>query len=231
MSCTAGGAPLPPPVVEFLVPVGDWHHVSSEQMYAGDAALCENGAVGAAPKPANYTTGCAVDGTDLLPQTYVSSLFGGRGRYDGRPFPLARYVVATGSTNRFRLVNAGFWFPLEISVDGHRLRIVASDAGELEPIDVDSFFVFLGERIEFELVANHSASGRYWMRARPQCVDDEARAVLVYDWAVNDQSDPVTEPRPCSANSPCTIFNCPYGRYPDGSNRTCISMGEAKYVM
>jgi FtsP/CotA-like multicopper oxidase with cupredoxin domain len=221
---------LPP--TDFLVTIGDWYHQETTVIYSKNKNICGNGGVGASLKPANYSAGCAVDGTDLHPSLYQSALFGGRGRWDDQKFPLSQYVVTQGSTRRFRVVHSGFWFPLEVSVDGHRLRIVALDGGPIDPIVVDSFFIYVGERVDFEVDANQSP-GRYWMRARPTCIDHEARAVLVYDSvaASNPDTDPVTTPSQCTAASPCKVFNCHFGRYPDGSNRTCITMNDARSTL
>jgi FtsP/CotA-like multicopper oxidase with cupredoxin domain len=209
---------------DYLVTINDFYHKEVSVMYSTNTHVCGNGAVGASLKPANYTGGCAVDGTNLVPSIYVSALFGARGRWQGQPFPLAQYTVAAGTTRRFRIVHSGFWFPLEVSVDGHRLRIVASDSGPIQPIEVDAFDIMPGERIDFELDANQSP-GRYWMRARPTCISDEVRAILVYD-SVSTTADPTTTPSPCTVDSPCTVFNCPVPRYPNGSTRKCVTLND-----
>jgi FtsP/CotA-like multicopper oxidase with cupredoxin domain len=65
----------------------------------------------------------------------------------GRDFwtPRAEFRVKSNARYRFRLINAGFLYcPLEFSIDGHNLTVIASDGKSLEPLEVESLIVYAG---------------------------------------------------------------------------------------
>ena len=74
--------PPSPGSEDFHVTVNDWYNRETTEMYANNSKLCMNGAVGASTKTPGRGQGCAADGTDILPESFVSALFGGRGRYN-----------------------------------------------------------------------------------------------------------------------------------------------------
>jgi len=158
-----------PTIPYFPVFVQDYYHVSSETFELGIVDLCSNGAIGAPYRtPGVVTPDCSMEGAELDPGLYQSSLFGGRNRWQNQPFPLVQYVVKTGNRYRFRMINSGNAFPFQIQIDGHPLTIVASDGTDIEPIVVDSLYIFIAETIDFEIAANQTP-GRYWIRADTQC--------------------------------------------------------------
>ena len=74
------------------------------------------------------------------------------------------FNVTSGKRYRFRMFsNAIVICPLKISVDSHKLTIIASDGGSLEPYETDAFVIHGGERFDFVLDANQDI-GNYWMR-------------------------------------------------------------------
>jgi len=54
----------------------------------------------------------------------------------------------------------------------------------------------------------------------------EVKAILSYD--NDDQTDPTSSERPCVAEKPCRIFNCPFAVYTPAHNRTCLSLADAR---
>jgi L-ascorbate oxidase len=59
--------------------------------------------------------------------------------------PRAEFRVKSGNRYRFRIVNAGFLYcPLEFSIDGHNLTVIASDGKSLEPLEVESLIIYAG---------------------------------------------------------------------------------------
>lgn len=221
--------PFIPTVPYFPIFVNDWSHVTSEELELGIVDLCENGAVGAPYRIPGIQPGgdCSFEGAEVDPTIYQSSLLGGRNRWQNQQVPLAEYVVKAGRRYRFRMVHSGHAFPFEVRIDGHRLNIVATDGSDIQPIQVDSFFILEAERVDFEIVADQSP-GRYWMRAETQCPGAYANAIIAYDGIQNRLDDPNSLPMTCTAQSPCVVFNCPFGSYPEGSNRTCIPMAAAR---
>lgn len=81
-----------------------------------------------------------------------------------------------GELYRFRFIASGAVFPLEVSVDGHKLRVVSTDGLELrDPQVVDSVILVPGERYDFELNATEAVAN-YWIRAKTL----EVRCVRLY---------------------------------------------------
>ena len=76
-----------------------------------------------------------------------------------------RIFFSPGETYRFRVINAGGVYPFRISVDGHVLKVVASDGMEIEPVMATHLVVTVGERYDFEIVADQPVEN-YWVRAQ-----------------------------------------------------------------
>ena len=87
-------------------------------------------------------------------------------RQDYSELPRAEFIVAKGRRYRFRVINAGSQFcPLQVSIDKHLLTIIALDGNPVEPFQVASFFVLIGERVDFVLNANAPADS-YWIKVK-----------------------------------------------------------------
>ncbi len=87
---------------------------------------------------------------------------------DGNTAYTAREVfkVTAGFRYRFRFIsNAITNCALRISVDSHRITLIASDGASLEPYETDMFIIFGGERFDFVLNADQDI-GNYWMRVK-----------------------------------------------------------------
>jgi len=121
------------------------------------------------------------------------------------------------------------------------MTLIALDGYDIQPLSVDSFIVFPGESVDFLLVPDQDTvqSGRYWLRARtlgakvgrdgelqPWNVTHEVKAVLAYDSETG--IDSTSSERPCTAEKPCRIFNCPFASYPEEFNRTCVALTDAR---
>ena len=222
----------PPVIPYFPIAINDWNHVTSEELELTIDDLCENGAISPPTKAldSSSATDCTFEGAELEPYNYVSSLFDGRNRWENQSFPLKEYIVEPGQRYRVRMVNTGHVFPFQVQIDQHPLTIVGSEGGEIQPIPVDSFFIFVGESIDFEFVANQ-APGRYWFRADTQCTGSYAYGIIVYKGFENTKTDPTSVPKSCTNSSPCTVYNCPFERYPPGYNRTCIPIDAGKSTL
>ncbi|KAJ8708350.1 hypothetical protein PYW07_010475 [Mythimna separata] len=78
----------------------------------------------------------------------------------------ARFNVEQGYKYRFRVINAEFLnCPIELSVDGHNITVIASDGYDLQPITTTSLVTYAGERYDFILEANNEIDN-YWIRYR-----------------------------------------------------------------
>ena len=131
-----------PQIPNLPLMVSDWFHTEAHEYTLTDLET-------------------SVDGP-LLPPS--SALINGRGRWKNKA-PLTIFHVEAGLQYRIRSVNSGADHPYQISVDQHKLEIVALDGQEIEPIVVDIFFLAPGERVDFIIKADQRV-GRYWLRAR-----------------------------------------------------------------
>ncbi|RUS76214.1 hypothetical protein EGW08_016021, partial [Elysia chlorotica] len=100
--------------------------------------------------------------------------------------------VSRGSRYRFRVASNGIMnCPLKVSVDGHEIDIIASDGYDVEPLRVQFFNIFAGERFDFILTANQSI-GNYLLRVQGEndCGalfnDAHQTAILHYENATFD---------------------------------------------
>nr|CAD7431404.1 unnamed protein product [Timema monikensis] len=80
--------------------------------------------------------------------------------------PREVFTVAQGKRYRFRVVyNSAPDCPVQMSIDDHRLLVVATDSAAVEPIEVDSVILNAGERYDIVVTANQTV-GNYWIRFR-----------------------------------------------------------------
>ncbi|XP_070174008.1 uncharacterized protein [Littorina saxatilis] len=103
--------------------------------------------------------------------------------------PHAEFTVKPGNRYRFRVISAAqLNCPIQVSVDNHTLMVIASDGSNFDPIVVDSFNIFAGERYDFVLIThNFSQPINHWIRVRglADCSNKKAHqvAVLRYEGA------------------------------------------------
>ena len=146
------------------------------------------------------------------------------------------FNVSSGQAYRFRVANTGCERGYLMSVDGHKLRVVALEGIEMAPLSVDSFIIFPGESLDFEMDASKSG-GQYWMRAvtlrvgkgrnpQPDGVINGVKAIVRYGDVTGD-AEPTSGPRDCTSAQPCRVFNCPFGGYPDSEHKICLKVSDA----
>lgn len=104
--------------------------------------------------------------------------------------PVAVFEVAKGKRFRFRIASSGILTcPIEISIDNHTLLVIATDGVPVHPVDVDSFIINSGERLDFILHANQE-TGNFWIRAKGKadCKGNKVSqtAILRYKGARNE---------------------------------------------
>ena len=62
--------------------------------------------------------------------------------------PYTEYLVTPGKRYRFRVVGALFdIFPVKLSIEGHRLTIIATDGNAVKPVDVDTLEIATGNLV------------------------------------------------------------------------------------
>ncbi|EUC56627.1 oxidorectuctase, putative [Rhizoctonia solani AG-3 Rhs1AP] len=142
----------------------------------------------------------SVDNTALLSPVPDSGLINGKGRYVGGPqVPRSVINVTRGKRYRLRVINASAIGSFTFSIEGHRLTVIEADGIPHEPLVVDSFQIYAGQRYSVIVETNQTAAN-YWIRA-PMTVAGAGTnanldptnvfAVLHYNGAPN--AEPTTE--------------------------------------
>jgi len=216
-----------PPIPYFNVVLQDWDHRDGVSAETEDPAYASN------PGPGNGFTlnpaSISADGNTLSIDLIDSVLINGKGRWNGNLAPLTVFNVTQQQQYRFRVVNAGLAYGLQLSIDSHMLEIVATDGHEIDPILVNSFIAFPGERVDFTIYANQPV-GSYWIRTSTLATNvvlPQGRAILHYSGAPN--GDPTTNATNCKAQPTgyCVVFNC-INEAPETANYVCVMVDEVK---
>ncbi|XP_046744388.1 laccase-1-like [Diprion similis] len=134
-------------------------------------------------------------------QGAVSILINGKGQYTDPNFgtttntPLEEFDVSAGKKYRFRMIAAfSSVCPVQLTVEEHKLTVIATDGQPVEPIVVDSIVLFAGERYDFMICANQT-SQPYWMqmRALGECGITRVQQLAILRYDGHGEST-----RPCS---------------------------------
>ncbi|CAE6447279.1 unnamed protein product [Rhizoctonia solani] len=142
----------------------------------------------------------STNNTALLSPVPDSGLINGKGRYVGGPaVPRSVINVKRGKRYRLRVINASAIGSFTFSIEGHRLTVIEADGIPHQPLPVDSFQIYAGQRYSVIVEANQTAAN-YWIRA-PMTVAGAGTnanldptnvfAVLRYEGAPN--AEPTTE--------------------------------------
>ena len=183
-----------------------------------------------------YSPTLGSDSIEVGPIPYWSGLINGKGRYNiSDPSPLSVFPVAANKAYRFRVIGAQSVYAYSLSVDAHKLTVIATDGHFIEPITVDFLIVHSGERYDFILKSMDMSEGSYWIRAEtletdpPNNREHSARAILKYgseddtdvDWrSLNIPNSRIS----CTADQQCKVLNCPFLNYPKSDYKNCIHL-------
>lgn len=235
---------LPPDVIDdpgrYTLTIIDWQRESAQNLFIrlnSSLGFYPDNPVLQVPKDEEpYNSTKVSDGTFIALFPYWSGLINGRGRRGDIPTPLNVFSVMANSMYRFRVIGTESVYNHMISIDGHRLTVIATDGRNVEPFEVDYIVVHAGERYDFLInTINNDDQPGYWIRAQtlevdlPPGTDHSARAILTYgredslDWR-NSYSNVPEPPSPCTTESPCTVLNCPFERFALSSDMVCISL-------
>ncbi|CAE6424865.1 unnamed protein product [Rhizoctonia solani] len=143
-----------------------------------------------------------------------SALINGKGRYVGGPeVERAVLKVQSGKRYRFRVINTSAIGSYTFSIEGHTMTIIEADGIAHEPLVVDSFDIYAGQRYSFILEANQTVAN-YWVSA-PMTVAaagtntnldaTDVYAVLRYEGAT--EAEPTTEQSTAIGNAPLVEEN------------------------
>ncbi|XP_050711720.1 uncharacterized protein LOC126995868 isoform X4 [Eriocheir sinensis] len=140
------------------------------------------------------------------------------------PLPLEVIKVVSGKRHRLRIISTSVLnCPVIVSVDGHRLTIIATDGSPIKPFATDSFVIYAAERFDVVIEANQTVDN-YWIRfnglidcQQLQCVQG---AVLRYDGAPDQ--DP-TAPLTYTADYPSGVVVNPLNTAGDAPEEVTIA--------
>ena len=149
-----------------------------------------------------------------------------------------QFYVAPGKRYRFRILDASITNTdlFIMSIDHHKMIIIATDGYLVEPFTTDYLIVHVAERYDFILEAKKDApiGSKYPIRIKTLAVEcndvtkvaGEGFAYLVYTNR-SAQMRPlrhgtrlIKQPNRCSNKSnPCRVFNCPFKIMPDNFSK------------
>ena len=203
------------------------------------------------PNDTPYQGTRSFDNGGAGPVPYFSGIVNGKGRHVDVPYRKTRlsiFTVERGKIYRFRLIGAQSLLSYSFSIDGHKLTVVGTDGYWIEPVEeVDYIMIHPGERYDFLLEAD-ATSNNYWMLAETMEVNQTtgppyeslghvAEAILHYkqDGDSDDPDDNVPSTkykeikdsspvRECTQEEPCNAVNCPFMKFHDSYNITCINV-------
>ena len=182
----------------------------------------------------------SLDEAEVSDHPYCSGLINGKGRRENDNYSetlLSIFTVSSDNTYRFRLIGAQDIFAYRVSVDEHKLMVIATDGAFVEKQKVDYIIIHSGERYDFLLKTKTSSeignSKPENFMIRAETLEKESHsveAILHYDInsvpnstrykSINDSSTPVSSC--CNSTYNCTVLNCPFREYPPSYKLTCI---------
>ncbi len=159
---------------------------------------------------------------------------------------LPTFEVSQGNSYRFRVIGSQAAYNMRISIQGHSLKLLATDGSNTKipdslPQEVDYIIVNVAERYDFIVEANQAIDNYVIMaetmenpselERRGYCVKaHRAYAVLRYEGALSTLPDDFdsqynTSER-CNSTKQCYAINCPFMNYPDNVFTTCINFDQ-----
>ena len=193
-----------------------------------------------------YVSTLGLDNVGVGPMPFWSGIINDKGRHYNesgqtniRHNRLNYFNVTQGNCYRFRLIGSQALFGLKVSIQDHKMTVVATDGLPIVPIeDVDSVIINPGER--YDVIVNATnALKNYWIWA--ETLEDEnlstqifyspvskhrAEAILHYN-DVDDNIDDISEIKSCTSTFKCKVVNCPYSTTDsDELNINCTNAGD-----
>ncbi|XP_070535317.1 uncharacterized protein [Ptychodera flava] len=187
------------------------------------------------------------DGTEIGVTPFRSGLINGKGLFypyersprrdviDNNLIPMEIFTVKRPLSYRFRVINAAMIYAFRVSIDKHKLHVIATDGNRVRTVIADELIINSGERFDFYIETNELADN-FWIRATTLETADingntvypgHVEAILHYE-AAPAGSWPTTTPTQCTQTSHCVALNCPFGYFPPGKNIDCIPISNVK---
>ncbi|XP_069129164.1 uncharacterized protein [Argopecten irradians] len=138
--------------------------------------------------------------------------------------PYETFVVKSNRTYRFRLINSGNAFPLQVSVDKHKLELISTDGRDIRGVETDAITTVPGERIDF-LLRTTSTPDNYWFRVEANGAG-KTKAIVQYESV--EKEVPVSKEKTCTEDDWCTDINCMVQVYPSDTYRNCTKISDLR---
>ena len=203
-----------------------------------------------------YTPTLGPDGSAIGIIKYWSGLINGLGKHPDVPFSKSRlsiFEVDGGKNYRFRAIGAQSVYAFNISIDNHKLTVIATDGYFIQPVAVDFVIVHSGERYDFIVSADQTEQSDYWIRAQTlefnspeprdsgptnpppyELLNHETLGILHYSGAPPptslDYSNITNISRDCSEDNPCTAVNCPFEKFHESYHINCINVHDLRLL-
>ena len=129
------------------------------------------------------------------PPKMDTALINGKGTYNGTGGERYEAVFEPGKKYRMRFVNAAVDSYFKLSLDNHKMTVIAMDFVPVEPFEIDVLDFTMGQRYDVIIEANQEVSN-YWFRAIPQAAcsnnanSNDIRGIVRYSGA--SSGDPTT---------------------------------------
>ena len=107
------------------------------------------------------------DGAEVGTDPFASGLINGKGKHpDANVSVLSTFSVSAKQRYRFRIIGVQSLYGFRFSIDGHKLKLIATDGAFVQPHDVDYIIIHAGERYDFILeTKTSSVQTEYMIRA------------------------------------------------------------------
>ncbi|XP_071140315.1 uncharacterized protein [Mytilus edulis] len=218
----------PVEIEEHILTIQEWNHDWDSDME--DARMV----FGGYDNREKFQVSRSLDGQYFSLLKAHSGLINGKGRFwdshnnTHNEAPLEIFTVKQGNKYRFRIIGVGALYPWTISIDGHKITVVASDGFDVEPQIADSVIINAGERYDVIIDADQPV-GNYWIRAKTleSNRNTSVEAILHYQGALD--SEPLSTPRTCSDTDKCLVVNCFFTYYPQNEFTICLPVDKLKH--
>ena len=198
----------------------------------------------------SYSFAEIYDGSESAPYPFLSGLINGLG-WEYTPVsssscnhnnnPLNFFNVVPGEVYRFRLIGAQSAYAFRFSIEGHKLKLLASDGMlvKTDPEEVDFIIIHSGERYDFLLNTTGQASSNYWivaetletqegLRDRGYICFESRRAYAILHYTDVSYSSWPLNINYSTSSSKCYAANCPFQEFPRKYNNMCLNVGSFK---
>lgn len=191
------------------------HWVDDEGMFQANPLATEDG---------QFTSG----------HPFVSGHINGHGSFGGNNLRPYVFNVRRGKRVRFRVISAAAMYGFRVSVDDHRITLIAADGLDIIPRVVDGFIIYPAERYDFVLQTTVHSPADLWIRAETMSDDGEVLAIVHVD---NDPENPAPAARPTTQSlfttecefRQCDVAFCPWpDEYVSNPNIKCFNHADIR---